>query len=83
MVKVPNKAHKYTDYMHSLTNYVHKICDLHEYRLLTHTFPQITIFAKDLQILQLVTAIPGLRDNMVHVQILLVTALDTTIVISN
>ena len=51
--------------------------------LLTHTFPQITIFAKDLQILQLVAAIPGLRDNMVHVQILLVTALDTTIVISN
>ena len=31
-----NNAHKYTDY-------VHKIYDLHEYRLLTHTFPSITV----------------------------------------
>ena len=45
MVKMPNKAHKYTDYMHSLTNYVHKICDLHEYRLLTHAFPPVQLLA--------------------------------------
>ena len=60
MVKMPNKAHNYTDYMHSLTNCVHRICDLHEYRLLTHTFPQITILAKDLQIIDIVTAILGI-----------------------
>ena len=45
MVKIPNKAHEYTDYMHSLTNCVHKIYDLHEYRLLTfpHYRAQIVI----------------------------------------
>ena len=72
-----------TEIAHTKCQITGKIFLIYMNILLTHTFPQITIFAKDLQILKLVAAIPGLRDNMVHVQILLVTALDTTIVISN